>query len=402
MHLTSPWRQHFPCFELFDQQGVTYLDSAATAQKPHILLQVLQQHYASGVANVHRAQHALANRITAELEQARATVLQWLGATDNDQLIFTKGATDALNLVCHGLSHLFQPGDEIAVSLYEHHANLIPWQQLCQRLQLKLVVLPFNSSGALDPIAAKQLITPNTKLLALSPLSNVFGITQDLTPTLQHAKQCGALRVLDCTQYAVHQRIDQQLLQHCDFLALSSHKLFGPDGVGILWASQAQHSLLHPYQFGGEMVAHCSIEQSSFLPAPLGFEPGTPNIAGILAFAKVLQWLADLDQTAIQHYEQALHQQLIEGLEQRAVKFAGSPNCALASFSHPQVHSTDLATLLAEQGIAIRAGSHCAQPLLKALGAEQGLLRVSLGFYNDSQDLTRFFSAYDAALELLL
>ena len=401
MKLESPWRHLFPCFAQLDAQGITYLDSAATAQKPQLLIEQLKEFYTRGVANVHRAQHPLANLITDEFEQARSIALNWLNAAADDQLIFTKGATDALNLLSHGLSHLFKPGDEIAISHYEHHANFIPWQQLCLRLQLKLVMLPFDDQGALDQTAAQQLINHKTKLLAVSPLSNVFGHCQDLTAILQHAQQQGALTVLDCTQYAVHKTIDQQLLANCDFLTLSSHKLFGPDGVGLLWARAQSASLLKPYQFGGEMVNQCRIQQSTFMPAPLGFEPGTPNIANIIAFGKVLQWLSQLDQHAIDQHEALLHQQLIDGLQQRDFKILGAPNCALASFYHPSIHSADLAALLAEQGIAIRAGTHCAQPLLQQLNLEQGVLRASLAFYNNSQDLANLFKALDTAQELL-
>lgn len=397
--LHSPWRQHFPGLLQLAADGQTWLDSAATAQKPHILLDALQQWYSGGVANVHRAQHLPAERATAAFEQARQTLARWLNAESVNSVVFTRGSTEGINLLAHSLAGSFQPGDEILIGAHEHHANLLPWQQLAKRQQLSLRILPLTADGALDLEAGLELLGPHTRLLAISPLSNVLGRLHELTPLLERARQLDVLTVVDAAQYAVHRRPDVQQLD-ADFLVCSAHKLYGPEGIGLLYAHPRRHALLQPWQWGGEMIDHCDYHNASARPLPLGLEAGTPNIGGVLAFAAVIDWLHSLDTQAVQAHEQALHQQLLQGLQARGMQILGSPDTALACFNAPGIHSADLAMLLGEQGIAVRAGQHCAMPLLQSLGVN-GAVRVSLGLYNDSGDLQRLFTALDAALEIL-
>ena len=314
-------------------------------------------------------------------------------------MVFTRGSTESINLLAHALAGCFQPGDEILVGAHEHHANLLPWQQLAQRQQLNLRILPLTAAGTLDLNAGLELLGPRTRLLALSPLSNVLGHLHDLTPLLQQARQRDVLTVVDAAQYAVHRRPNVQQLD-TDFLVCSAHKLYGPEGVGLLYAHPRRHALLQPWQWGGEMIEHCDYHNASARPLPLGLEAGTPNIGGVLAFAAVIDWLQTLDSQAVQAHEQALHQQLLHGLNLRGMQILGTPDTALACFNAPGIHSADLAMLLGEQGIAVRAGQHCAMPLLHSLGVN-GAVRVSLGLYNDSGDLQRLFTALDAALEIL-
>ncbi|ATN08301.1 cysteine desulfurase CsdA [Pseudomonas sp. FDAARGOS_380] len=400
MLVPSPWRADFPAIATLQRQDQTYLDSAATTQKPQALLDAISHYYANGAANVHRAQHLPGAHATQAFEDSRSKVAQWLNAGDSGQVVFTHGATSALNLLAYGLEHLFNAGDEIAISALEHHANLLPWQQLAKRRALTLVVLPLDADGVIDLDAAASLIGPRTRLLAVSQLSNVLGAWQPLQALLTLAQAHGALRVVDGAQGIVHGRHDVQALG-CDFYVFSSHKLYGPDGVGVLYGrNEALHHLRH-WQFGGEMVQQADYHSASFRPAPLGFEAGTPPIASVIGLGASLDYLGSLDASAVTAHEAALHDYLLRGLKARnGVRVLGSPQVALVSFVVEGVHNADLAHLLTEQGIAVRAGHHCAMPLLKAMNLS-GAIRVSLALYNDSDDLERFFEALDQALDML-
>ncbi|WP_430448134.1 MAG: aminotransferase class V-fold PLP-dependent enzyme [Pseudomonas piscis] len=400
MLLPSPWRADFPAIAALQRQDQTYLDNAATTQKPQALLDALAHYYANGAANVHRAQHLPGAHATQAFEDSRSKVGQWLNVGDSGQIVFTHGATSALNLLAYGLEHRFEAGDEIVVSALEHHANLLPWQQLAQRRGLSLVVLPLDADGLVDIDAASRLIGPRTRLLAVSQLSNVLGAWQPLTPLLAMARAQGALTVVDGAQGVVHGRHDVQALG-CDFYVFSSHKLYGPEGVGVLFGRHGALKELRHWQFGGEMVQDADYQHARFRPAPLGFEAGTPAIAGVIGLGATLDYLAGLDQPAVAEHEAKLHAYLLHGLQARnGIRLLGTPQLALVSFVVDGVHSADLAHLLTEQGIAVRAGHHCAMPLLKSLGLH-GAIRVSLALYNDSEDLERFFEALDQALELL-
>ncbi len=400
MMILSPWRADFPAIAALQRQGQTYLDNAATTQKPQALLDALAHYYANGAANVHRAQHLPGAHATQAFEDSRRKVAQWLNAGDRGQIIFTHGATSALNLLAYGLEHLFNPGDEIAISALEHHANLLPWQQLAHRRDLKLVILPLDADGVIDLEAATGLIGPRTRLLAVSQLSNVIGAWQPLPQLLALAKAHNALTVIDGAQGVVHGRHDVQALG-CDFYVFSSHKLYGPDGLGVLYGRNTALQQLRPWQFGGEMVLDANYHDARFRPAPLGFEAGTPPIASVIGLGATLDYLTELDQGAVSAHEAALHASLFKGLEARnGIRLLGKPQVALASFTVEGVHNSDLAHLLTEQGIAVRAGHHCAMPLLKSFQLA-GAIRVSLALYNDSEDLERFFEALDQALELL-
>ncbi|WNW11353.1 cysteine desulfurase [Pseudomonas sp. DTU_2021_1001937_2_SI_NGA_ILE_001] len=400
MPLISPWRADFPAIDALLRQGQTYLDSAATTQKPQALLDALTRYYATGAANVHRAQHLPGAHATQAFEASRQKIAHWLNADAGGQIIFTHGATSALNLLAYGLEPRFAAGDEIAISALEHHANLLPWQQLAQRRGLKLVVLPLDGHGLIDLDAAATLIGPRTRLLAVSQFSNVLGAWQPLQRLLALARGQGALTVVDGAQGVVHGRHDVQALG-CDFYVFSSHKLYGPEGLGILYARNWALEQLAHWQFGGEMVLDADYHQAQFRAAPLGFEAGTPPIASVIGLGATLDYLDSLDNQALAEHEARLHKRLLEGLQQRErIRILGAPELALVSFVAEGIHSADLAHLLTEQGIAVRAGHHCAMPLLKSLGLS-GAIRVSLGLYNDSDDLLRFFAALDQALELL-
>lgn len=400
MQLTSPWRADFPGILALAAEGQTYLDSAATAQKPQAVLDALQAYYTGGAANVHRAQHLPGDRATRAFEAVRSQVAGWLNAAGSQEIIFTRGTTEAINLLAYGLENHFQAGDEIVISALEHHANLLPWQQLARRRGLTLVVLPLDEHGQIDLAQARQLIGPRTRLLAVSQLSNVLGAWTPVDELLSLARQHGALTLVDGAQGAVHQRPDVQVL-NCDFYVFSAHKLYSSEGCGVLYARSAAAQHLQPWQFGGEMVLDCDYQQARFRPLPLGLEAGTPAIGSVLALGAALDYLNRLDPVAVSVHEQALHDALLAGLSQiPGLRLLGRPQLALASFTLDGVHGSDLAHLLSEQGVCVRTGHHCAMPLLKQLGLS-GATRVSLGLYNDGDDLQRLFAALDQALELL-
>ena len=400
MSLISPWRADFPALDALERQGQTYLDSAATAQKPQALIDALAHYYANGAANVHRAQHLPGAMATQAFEDTRRKAGEWLNAGASGQIVFNHGATSAFNLLAYGLEHLFQAGDEIVISALEHHANLLPWQQLAKRRELKLVILPLTAQGIIDLQTAASLINSRTRLLAVSQLSNVLGTWQPVTELVALAKAHGALSVIDGAQGVVHGRHDVQALG-CDFYVFSSHKLYGPDGVGVLFGRHQALAQLQHWQFGGEMVLQAGYQDATFRPAPLGFEAGTPPISGIIGLGATLDYLNDVNQVAAADHEARLHELLRAGLMLReGVQLVGDPQVALVSFVVEGVHNADLAHLLTEQGIAVRAGHHCAIPLISSLGLS-GAIRVSLALYNDSDDLERFFIALDQALELL-
>ncbi|SDS56217.1 aminotransferase class V-fold PLP-dependent enzyme [Pseudomonas oryzae] len=400
MSLPSPWRADFPAFAAFIAGAQTYLDSAATAQKPQIVLDALLDYYVGGAANVHRAQHAPGERATLAFEGARQKVAQWLNADSPDEIVFTRGTTEGLNLLAYGLEHLLRAGDEIAVSALEHHANLLPWQQLAQRRGLKLVILPLDAAGDVDLEQASALIGPRTRLLAVSQLSNVLGRWQPLAQLLALARAQDALTVVDGAQGVVHGRHDMQALG-CDFYLFSGHKLYAPDGIGVLYGRRRALARLQHWQFGGEMVQYADYQEAHFRPPPLGFEAGTPPIAAAIGLGAALDYLGAQDDEAIAGHESALHQRLLKGLRSfDGLHLLSEPHTALASFVVEGVHNADLSHLLSEQGIAVRAGQHCAMPLLRRLGMP-GAVRVSLGLYSDGDDLERFFAALNHALELL-
>lgn len=398
--LESPWRKDYPAMNSFSNEKLIWLDSAATTQKPNTVIKCITQYYQNGCANIHRAQYPLATKITSKFEQTRQKVADFLHAQTSDQVIFTRSTTESINLLAYGLESYLPSTGNIVISALEHHANLLPWQQLAKRKGLKLIVLPFTEEGIIDLQVAEKFITNQTRLVAISQMSNVFGTLQPIKQIIELANKFNALSVIDGAQGIVHQPTNVTQI-NCDFYVFSGHKLFAPEGVGVLYGKPDSLAKLSHWQFGGEMVQSADYETARFYPAPLGFEAGTSAIGAVLGLGAAIDYLNAQNRTDITAHEQALTHQLLTGLLQRkSIHVLGNPHSSLVSFYIERMHPSDISQLLAEQNIAIRAGQHCCMPLYKTLGLN-GAIRISLALYNNSADLQCFFDALDKAIELL-
>ncbi|MGS2721563.1 SufS family cysteine desulfurase [Paraglaciecola aestuariivivens] len=384
-------RQHFPIFSAPEKQSWVYLDSAATSQKLQSVIDITQAYYQEQAVNVHRSSHQLASAVTAEFEQARHKVQKFIGAKQAEEIVWTKGATEAINLVANGLGQsYFTAGDEILISALEHHANIVPWQQVAKKLNLQLKVIPVDAKGVIQLEQALKLINANTALVAIGHVSNALGNINPIAPIIKKAQQFNALTLIDGTQAVNHLQVDVQKID-CDFYVFSGHKMFGPTGIGVLYGKYHLLEQLPPYQTGGEMIVKVSFSESSFQPPPLKFEAGTPNIAGVLGMKAAIDFIQQHRQ-AMQKIEHSLYQALLSGLNDiPEITLWGDTqhSISLQSFTVNNISHYDLAVLLDKHNIAIRVGHHCAMPLMETLGID-GTLRVSIGPYNTLEEIQTF------------
>lgn len=379
---------------------LTYLDNAATTQKPLPVLGAIQDYYLSFNANVHRGAHFLSDRATNRFEQARDTVANFINAPEQSHVIWTKGATEAINTVAFGLEHLLEKGDEILITSLEHHANLVPWQQLAFRTGARLRVLPLTSNGEWEP-EFSHYFTDRTRIFATTQISNAIGVSTPLQIMLDHAKQQGAFTLVDGAQAVAHYPIDVQTLD-CDFYVFSGHKMYGPTGIGVLYGKSHALEVLLPYQTGGEMVRHVSYQATEFNVLPYRLEAGTPHIEGVIGLAAACDFLNAQDRLALLAWEQSLATHVYSRLHKEGGIEIYSPekNTTLVSISVPNIHILDLNAYLDSQGVAVRAGSHCAHPLMAQLGVA-GTLRASFACYNTMEEANRFCDVLLAAIDLL-
>lgn len=396
-------RSQFPALsQTVNDHPLVYLDNAATTQKPQAVITALNDYYQSHNANVHRAAHALSATATQAFETARGNVATFINAADNKEIIWTRGTTEAINLVAYsyGMHHL-KAGDEILLSSLEHHANIVPWQQVAAATGAMIKVIPLTADAELDITAAAKLISSRTKVLAITQLSNALGCLTPLTELIALAKAVGAVTLVDGAQAIGHFPIDVQALD-CDFYVFSGHKMFGPTGIGVLYGKAALLEQMPPWQTGGEMVKQVSFAHTTFGELPFKFEAGTPNIAGAIGLGAAIDYLTALDRAAVAVYEQQRLQQLLEGLTAiPEVTIIGQPHAGAVSFIIANQHPQDVATLLDMQGVAVRAGHHCTMPLMQALNLPHGTLRASVAFYNNEADIKALLAALRHALELL-
>ena len=396
-------RADFPVLnQMVNDEPLIYLDNAATTQKPQAVLDVLNHYYLHDNANVHRGVHTLAERATAEFEAARKKVQQFIHANSNKEIIFTKGTTDSLNIVAQSYGEFIQAGDEIVISKMEHHANLIPWQQLAKRKQAVLRYIPLTADGHLDVQAAKTIINEKTAIVALAQVSNVLGTVNPVKEMAQLAHQHQAIMVVDGAQAVAHMPVDVQDLD-CDFYCFSGHKMCGPTGIGVLYGKQTLLEKMEPVAFGGEMIDFVDLYESTWTELPWKFEAGTPNIASAIGLGAAIDYLEKIGMQTIHEYEQAIVAELLPKLQQiEGLTIYGPQNpaehTAVIAFNLDHLHPHDVASALDMQGIAVRAGHHCAQPLIKELGCF-ATARASFYFYNTKEEADQLVAAILATKE---
>ena len=384
-------------------QHITYLDNAATTQKLSIVIDCLTELWTGGSANVHRSSHSLANRLTERFEQARGSVAHFINASESSEIVWTTGVTEGINLVANSWGeHYIKEGDEILVSAMEHHANMLPWQQLCERKGAKLKVIPLLDSAEIDLDALDKLLNDNVRLVAITHISNVLGSINPLKSIIDKCHQYQSKVLVDGAQAIAHLPVDVQDL-NCDFYVFSGHKCFAPEATGVLYGKKKILASMPPWKTGGEMVKTVSYDQVEFQEPPFRFEAGTPNVSGLIALSEALQFLSIQDRESLRQHEEdlttLLEQQLlsIEGL---IIHSKAKQRSSIVAFSVRGCAAMDIAALLDEQNIAVRSGQLCAMPLVNQINPS-GLVRVSLAFYNSQDDIMKFVSALKQALELL-
>lgn len=396
-------RRQFPVLaQQVNDHPLIYLDNAATTQKPLCVLEAINTYYRDINANVHRASHALSAQATLAYENARTTCAKFINANSSDEIIWTRGTTEAINLVANCLTAEFKPGDEIILSTLEHHANIVPWQMLAQRTGAIIKVIPLLPSTDLDMAAYRQLLNDNTKLVAVSHVSNAIGTVNPIQEIIQLAKQVDAKVLIDGAQGISHWPLDVQALG-CDFYAFSGHKMYGPTGIGVLWGKAELLNQLPPWQGGGEMIKTVSFEHTTYNELPFKFEAGTPNIAGAISLASAMDFLSQQDRQALAAHESELLAYTVVQLEKMPrVQIIGQPQSRAGSVSFiiNDAHNADVGTLLDLQGIAVRTGHHCAQPLMQSLNIS-GTIRVSIAIYNTKAEIDFFIQALTELLDLL-
>jgi cysteine desulfurase/selenocysteine lyase len=393
-------KKQFPIFN--NHPDLIYLDNAATMQKPSCVLDAERFYYENHNANVHRGAHRLATAATDAYEEARQIVAQFINAPSHEEVVFTRGTTEAINLVANSWGNTLNAGDEIILSTLEHHANIVPWQMLAERRGVILKIIQLDQHGAVDLAHFSGLLSNKTKLVAISHVSNAIGSIQPISWICQQAHHFGAKILVDGAQAVAHLSIDVQQLG-ADFYVFSGHKVYGPTGIGILWAQNNTLSTMPPWQGGGEMIDTVSFAGSTYAATPYRFEAGTPAIAQAVGLGAALTWLNTLDRPALLQHENQLRQQLERGLANiSGLSIHGqSPHkAALTSMTFASAHPYDVAQFLDHKGIAVRVGHHCAQPLLHSLGLS-GTLRASFAAYNTSDDVDAFLVALHETLEML-
>jgi len=382
---------------------LTYLDNAASSQRPRAVIDAMSHYYENSHANVHRGVHTLSQEATELFEGARAKVRRFINAKSTQEVVFVRGTTEAINLVAQSYGRpQFGPGDEILVSWLEHHANIVPWQMLCQQTGATLKVAPITQSGEVDFDAFAALLSPRTKLVALAHVSNALGTVIPVHRFIAAAKVRGVPVLLDGAQAVPHMKVDVQALD-CDFYAFSGHKMCGPTGIGVLYGRESLLNAMPPWQGGGDMILAVSFEKTVYSGLPYKFEAGTPDIAGAIGLGAAIDYLESLGMERIAAAEQAL---LVYANEQLAtipgLRFVGtaSEKAAVVSFTIDKVHPHDLGTILDHEGVAIRTGHHCAMPVMEFFGLP-ATARASFAFYNTRAEVDRLVAALHTAREML-
>lgn len=397
-------RKDFPILDrLVNKKPLVYFDNGATAQKPKMVIEAIEHYYKFQNANIHRGVHTLSQEITLAYEDARTTIQRFLNAQHAHEIVFTKGTTDAINLVAFSFGKRFvKAGDEIVISAMEHHSNIIPWQQLCQEKGALLKVIPINNQGELEILEFKKLITSKTRLVALTHVSNTLGTINPIKALIEIAHQFDIPVLIDGAQAVPHLKVDVQDLD-ADFYCFSAHKLFGPTGVGVLYGKEKWLNNMPPYQTGGGVIKTVTFEKTEFAELPLKFEAGTPHIAGGIGLAAAINYLNNLELEQITEYENKLLLYATNCLHNiEGVRIIGTSinKAAVLSFIVEGIHPFDIGVILDQQGIAVRTGHHCTQPLMQFYNIP-GTVRVSMAFYNSIEEVDMFIMALKKAIKML-
>ena len=383
-------------------QDLVYLDNAATSQTPTQVIDVIADYYQSYNANIHRGVHTLSQEATDKFEQARQSIQTHFNIRKSHEVIFTSGTTHSINLVAFGFGTLLGPGDEVIVSALEHHANIVPWQMMCERSGAILRVIPMTDEGTLDIHAYKELLNTKTKLVFVNHVSNALGTINPIEEIIQKAHKVGAAVLVDGAQACGHIKPNLQKLD-VDFYTVSAHKLCGPTGIGMLYGKEKWLNKLPPYQGGGEMIDEVTFEKTTYADLPHKFEAGTPNICGGIAFGAALDYMNTIGFDAIGSYEDELLQYATEQLTQiEGLRIYGDNKhkTAVISFNIDSIHPYDVGTLLDKMGIAVRTGHHCAQPIMDYYKIP-GTIRASFAFYNTKDEVDTFVNGVQRAVAML-
>lgn len=397
-------RRDFPILhQQVNGKPLVYLDNAASSQRPQVVIDAISSYYERDHANVHRGVHTLSQRATDAYEGAREVIRHFINAADTKEVIFVRGTTEAINLVAQSYARpRLKPGDEILISALEHHANIVPWQLVCEQTGASLKVIPIDTTGQIVYSAFEKLIGPRTKLLALAHVSNALGTIIPVEKFIAQAKQLGVPVLLDGAQGVPHSAVDVRALD-CDFYCFSSHKMCGPTGVGILYGKKQLLEQMPPWQGGGDMILTVSFEKTTYNQLPWKFEAGTPNISGAIGLAAAIRYLQQIGMQRIAAYEQ----QLLDYAQQRLLEVPGlrlvgtAPHkAAVVSFTLEGVHPHDIGTILDTEGVAIRTGHHCAMPVMDFFKIP-ATARASMSFYNTFEEIDALVSALNRARSLL-
>lgn len=379
-----------------------YFDNGATSQKPQVVIDAITNYYAHENANIHRGVHHLSQLATEKYEWAREVIRKFLNAERVHEIIFTSGTTAGINLVASSFGKLLSPGDEVLISEMEHHSNIVPWQMMCEAHNLKLRYFKLTASGELDLGEIDSLITPKTKLVSVTHVSNALGTINPIELIIEKAHAAGAKVLIDAAQSLQHFKVDVQKLD-CDFLVFSGHKLFGPTGTGVLYAKEALLNSMPPYQGGGDMIKTVSMEKTVYNDLPHKFEAGTPNISGGICLGVAVDWLSKLDFPKLEEHESDLLNYATRRIKEiEGVKIYGEAKhkCSILSFLISDLHPYDIGTLLNQQGIAVRTGHHCTQPVMDYFKIP-GTIRASFAFYNTKTEVDFFIDALKRAVNML-
>ena len=399
----SKIRAQFPILSRkVNGQDLVYFDNGATTQKPQAVIDAEANYYASENSNVHRGVHFLSGLATDKFEETRNTIQKFIGAKHKHEIIFTKGTTDAINLVANGFRTLLNKGDEVIISEMEHHSNIVPWQMCCEQSGATLKVIPLLDNGSLDMIAFENFLSENTKLVSVSHISNTLGTINPIEKIIEKAQAVGAKVMIDGAQAAAHISLNMQSLG-ADFYCFSAHKLYGPTGVGILYGKEDVLNELPPYQGGGEMIKEVSFKKTTYACLPHKFEAGTPNIAGVVAFKSAIDFITELGLSNIAKYEEELLQYATEEvLKIEGLKIYGTAKnkSGIISFNINEFHPYDIGMIVDKMGIAIRTGHHCTQTIMERFNIP-GTARISLAVYNTKEEIDICINALKKAKMML-